>query len=64
VKDSSKDRQSDGIAAPGPRDNAAALLANFNDPGGGKLLVAGLQLSGEFHNALINEIRSCESVFF
>jgi len=40
------------------------VLANFNDPGGGKLLVAGLQLSGEFHNAIIKEILSCKSIFF
>lgn len=31
------------------RRNAAAVLAHFDNPGGGKLLEAGLQFSGEFH---------------
>jgi hypothetical protein len=39
------------------RRDAAAVLANFNDPGGGKLLEASLQFSREFHVLIINEIR-------
>src|SRR5712664_2708524 len=38
---------------------AAAVLANFDDPGGGKLLEAGLQFGREFHVSIIKEIRSC-----
>jgi len=38
----------------GKRGNAAAVLANFDDPGGGKLLKAGLQFRGEFHVPGIN----------
>src|ERR1700687_2998116 len=45
------------------RRHAAAVLANFNDPGRGKLPKAGLQLGGEFHDQIINEIRKCSTIF-
>jgi len=48
---------------PRKRRNGAAVLANFNNPGGGELLEAGLQLSREFHGKIINEIRSCRNMF-
>src|SRR5260370_18679726 len=43
--------------------NTAAVLTNLNNPGGGELLEDGLQFSCEFHDKIINEIRSCGNMF-
>src|SRR5260370_36968383 len=51
---------------PGPvrkRGNPAAVLANFNDSRGGKLLDGGLQFGGEFHNHNINKIGRYRTIF-
>src|SRR6266446_10424365 len=45
------------------RRDAAAVLANFNHSGGGKLLEGGLQLSSEFHDKIIDEIRKTGTIF-
>ncbi|OLB34719.1 MAG: hypothetical protein AUH11_17230 [Acidobacteria bacterium 13_2_20CM_57_17] len=45
------------------RRDAAAILANFHDSGGGKLLEAGLQFGGEFHAAIISDISSFWTIF-
>jgi hypothetical protein len=41
------------------RRDAAAIFAHFNNPGGDKLLQAGLQFGSEFHMPIINDVRSC-----
>src|SRR5712691_10171705 len=43
--------------------DATAVLANFNNSGGGKLLKAGLQLSSKFHGSIISEVHGCRNMF-
>src|SRR6266704_2528788 len=46
------------------RRDTTAVLADFDDPGAGKLLEAGLQFDRKFHANIINAIRGWWTIYF